>query len=266
MIFALAATTSIVITALMVVTSRARDSSKPTGLPFKGKSDKKSPKKKPINSIAIKVEEMKNQKKKLDYHLRIQKLRPDFELIWIDATPGDDGFGQYLFNFITEEQGFHDEGILTVAYRRVSLENSAVLQNVKNTYPRRCIVRIVDDSTHSSRLAILRTLQTYLVHPSRNMFGYQYIVDDASDLTPPSDDDLRPMDHFLQDGVIVSLMFKTLEDTGVDWFARNSDCALDFFSGPNFPHEAITRLGYPASGKTVDGFVDTFHHPVANDP
>jgi hypothetical protein len=260
MIFALAATTLVVITGLMA-TSRTKDS-KPSGLPFKGKGDKKSPKKKAIGSISIKVEDVANTKKKLDYHLRILKLRPDFELIWIDATPGDDGFGQYLFDFITNEQGFHTEGILTVAKRRVSLENPAVLQNVKTTYPRRCIVRMVDDSTHSSRLAILRTLQAFLVHPTRNTYAYQYIVDDASDLTPPSDEDLRPMDHFLHDAVIVSLMVKTLEDTGVDWFAENSDCALDFFSGPTFPPEAIRTLGYPAAGNTVDGFVATFHHPV----
>jgi hypothetical protein len=246
-----------------MTTARKKDSKPSSGLPLKvDKGDKKSPRKKPIGSISIKIEDMVSQKKRLDYHLRILKLRPDFELIWIDATPGDDGYGQKLFDFITNEQGFHSEGILTVAKRRVSLENPTILQNIKNTYARRCIIRLVDDSTHSSRLTILRTLQAFLVHPSRNTYNYQYIVDDASDLTPTSDDDLRAMDHFLHDAVIVSLMVKTLEDTGVDWFAENSNCALDFFSGPTFPPEAIGRLGYPAGGTTVNGFVATFNHPV----
>ena len=260
MIFALAAVFSVVITGLMVTTP-LKQGSKTTALPFKG--GKKSPKKKPISSI--KVEDMVAQKKRLDYHLRILKLRPDFELIWIDATPGDDGYGQKLFDFITNEQGFRSEGILTVVRRRVSLENPALLLNAKNSYTRRCIVRLTDESTHASRLAILHALQGFLVHPSRNLFNYQYIVDDASDLTPNSNA-LQPMDHFLQDRDIVKLMEETLEDTGIGWYAENSDCALDFFSGPTFPQDAIGRLGYPAGGIDVNGYAATFNHPVRDEP
>jgi hypothetical protein len=210
---------------------------------------------------------MANQTKRSDYHLRIIKLRPDFELIWVDASPGDDGYAQKLFDYITNEQGFESEGILTVTKRRTSKENNSVLLNVKNTYARRCIVRLVEnDSTHSSRLAILLLLQAYLVHPTRNTFNYRYIVDDSSDLTPPSDDDLQAMDHFLHDGVVVYLMEHTLENTGIRWYEENSDSALDYFSGPTFPPEAIGKLGYPTSGIVVNGFAAAFNHPVANNP
>jgi hypothetical protein len=57
------------------------------------------------------------------YHLKILKLRSNFELIWIDATPGNDGYGQKLYNHITtRDEGFLDNGIFMVAKRRVSLE------------------------------------------------------------------------------------------------------------------------------------------------
>jgi hypothetical protein len=77
----------------LMSTTPPRGKSKPaSSLPFK--SAKKSPKKKPITSIRI-TEESFSQKRKMAY-----MLRPDFELIWIDATPGNDGYGQKLYSMI----------------------------------------------------------------------------------------------------------------------------------------------------------------------
>jgi hypothetical protein len=74
------------------------------------------------------------------------------------------------------------------------------------------------------------------------------------------------MDHFLQDRDIVQLMEDTLEDTGIGWYAENSDYAMDFFSGPTFPPDAIGRLGYPPGGIDVNGFAAAFNHPVVDEP
>jgi hypothetical protein len=51
------------------------------------------------------------------YHLKKLKPSPNFELIWIDATPGNDGYGQKLYDHITRDrdEGFCDNGILMVA-------------------------------------------------------------------------------------------------------------------------------------------------------
>ena len=213
------------------------------------KATKKSPKKKAVASIQLSEADLSG-KRKLDYHLRILKLACEFEVISIDGTPGNDGFGQKLFANITDNNGFRDEGILMVAKRRVSQADNSVLCNANNTYPRRVIIRSVEEegSTHASRLAILRALQAFLVRTDNNRFGYAYVVNDESDLTPTLEKDLEPMDHYIHDMLIVNLMCSVLEETGNGWYAANSDNALDFFSGPTFPPYAIEQLGYPASG------------------
>jgi hypothetical protein len=168
----------------------------------------------------------------------------------LSVAMSNDGFGQKLFGNITDNNGFRDEGILMVAKRRVSQADNSVLCNANNTYPRRVIIRSVgeDGSTHASRLAILRALQAFLVRTDNNRFGYAYVVNDESDLTPTLEKDLEPMDHYIHDMLIVNLMCSVLEETGSGWYAANSDSALDFFSGPTFPPYAIEQLGYPASG------------------
>ena len=227
-----------------LVTSMAPRGTKKTA-PVPVKTSHSSPKKKDFANIKVKQEDL-NQKKKSSYFMKIVKLRPDFELIWIDASPGNDAYAQPLFDFVEKEDGFKQEGVIMVIRRRISQGNNEVLTNANNTYPRRCIIRMVDDSTHDSRLAILRAMQAYIMRPEHNKFGYSYVVNDASDLTPPNADALEPMDHFIQDDHIVNLILLVFEDTGETWFADNVANALDFFSGPNFPDYAMEKLGYPA--------------------
>jgi hypothetical protein len=256
-----------VLLACLMVTTPAKGK-KTTGL-VPTKSNKGSPKKKPLNSIRITEETLANKRRKSDYHLRIMKLRPDFELIWVESTPGNDGYAQKLFDFITKADGFRAQGVLMVAHRRISKENTDTMKNSKDTYARRCIVRVVqddDDSTHTSRLAILRALRAFLIRPENNQFDYEYVVNDASDLTPPVEDDLEPMDHFLHDSVIVNLISTVFDDTANGWYAENPDSALDFFSGPTFPAYAVDTLGYPAGGINANGMSAHFHLPDNNEP
>jgi hypothetical protein len=51
------------------------------------KATKKSPKKKAVASIQLSEADLSG-KRKLDYHLRILKLACEFEVIYIDGTPG----------------------------------------------------------------------------------------------------------------------------------------------------------------------------------
>ena len=229
----------------------------------KGKSPpekKESPKRKEISKISFSAGDLK-QKRKPSYFLKIVKLHPDFELIFIDATPGTDGYGQRLFDHITNDNGFRDEGILLVARHRINRENNGILTNVLNGYPRRSIVRMVDTSTHESRLAILRALSAYLMLPDNNKFGYDYIVNDASDLTPAATEDFESMDSFIQDDMIVTIMINIFENTDQNWYGNNRASALDFFGGPTFPQYAIDMLGYPSEGIEQNGFARGFQPP-----
>jgi hypothetical protein len=106
-----------------------------------------------------------NGKHKLDYHLKIVKLACDFKLIYIKGTPGNDGFGQKLFDHITSNNGFCNEGVLMVAKRHVSQADNSVLANANNSFPWRVIIRSVGEegSRHENRISILRALQASLI-------------------------------------------------------------------------------------------------------
>jgi hypothetical protein len=175
-------------------------------------------------------------------------LKPDIELIWIDGLPGNDGYAQDLFNHITNENGFREFGLLMVARRRVNQATNEELKNMRNNYARRCIVRALDGpSMPESRLAILHAFQMFVSRPKFNKFNYHYTVDHESDLTPKDDANLVAMDHFILDDVIVNFMIPVYEETDANWYSKNADSALDFFSGPSFPSYAIEALGYPSS-------------------
>jgi len=86
--------------------------------------------------------------------------------------------------------------------------------------------------------------------PEHNRFGYTYLVNEESDLTPPQDQ-LEPMDAYLVDHQIVSLLQSVLEGADNTFYENNQDIADDFFSGPIYSQSAVDALGYPC-GATID--------------
>jgi len=263
MIFAVGALLTVLVTSF-VVTARGKGKNE-TSLP--AQPIKHSPKKKLLSTITIKQEDI-NGKRKLGYHLKIIKMKPDFEVIWVDATPGDDGFAQGLFNHITNENGFREFGLLMVTRRRIDQANNNELINTKNKYARRCIVRALDgESTHESRLEILHAFQAFLMRPEFNKFNIPYAVGDDSDLTPHAEADLQAMDHFILDATIVNLICTVYDETDTNWYNKNRASALDFLSGPLFPTYAVEQLGYPSSGLDRNGIAASFNMPtVENEP
>jgi hypothetical protein len=51
------------------------------------------------------------------------------------------------------------------------------------------------------------------------------------------------------------LVFK---DPWSGWYAGNTDCAIDFFSGPAFPAYAIEQLRYSTCGLRRNGYAPIF--------
>jgi hypothetical protein len=252
--------------ASLTVTNRGKEKNEKNAATTVVHSIKQSPKKKNLGDIRIKQEDVSSKKKKLGYHLKILKLKPDFEIIWIDGAPGNDGYAQDLFRHITDENGFREFGLLMVTRRRISQADNNELQNTRNTYARRCIIRTVDGiSTHNSRLAILHAFQLFLSRPEFNKYQYNYSVDHESDLTPENDADFVALDHFIQDDVIVNIMINVYEEADANWYNKNHEAALDFFSGPSFPVYAIEQLGYPSNTPNNPGFVAGFKVPNANE-
>jgi hypothetical protein len=158
-----------------------------------------------------------NGKHELDYHLKIVKLTCDLELIYVKGTHGNDSFGQRLFDHFRNNNGFCNKGVLMVAKRHASqADNSVMVKKENNLFPRRVIIRSVDEegSTHESRISILSALQAFLVQTDNNKFRYAYIVNKESNLTPVVNTNLEPMDHYIHDMVIVNLMCRIFEETG----------------------------------------------------
>jgi hypothetical protein len=129
MIFAIGALLTALVASL-VVTPRGKGKHE-TNLPTQ--PIKHSPKNKLLSTITIKQEDITG-KRKLGYHLKIVKLKPDFEVIWVNATPGGDGYTQDLFNHITNENGFREFGLLTVTRRHIDQTTNNELINTKNKY------------------------------------------------------------------------------------------------------------------------------------
>jgi hypothetical protein len=261
MLFASAAITFVVTMGLSSVGLMVTSSSKKVGKTSPVKKD--SPKKKNLNDIHIKEEDLK-QKRKPAYYLKIVKLRPEYELIFIESTPGTDGYGQKLYDHIKNNNGFRDDGVLLVVRRRISKMNNNVLTNTRDNYPRRVIVRLVETSTSESRLAILQAFRTFFNLPENNKFGYDYVVNDASDLTPADEADHEAMDDYIQDDMIVNIIDMVYEKTDQSWYSTDTENALAFFSGPTFPQWAIDKLGYPEEGIAHGGVAAGFNMPAEN--
>jgi hypothetical protein len=246
--------------ASLTVTARGKDKN---AAAVPAQAIKHSPKKKNLGGVIIKQEDINQSKAKIRYYLKIIKLKPDIEVIWIDSTPGNDGYGQHLFNHIKNENGFREFGTFVLARRRVNQATNEELNNARDDWSRRCIVRILDEpSSHDSRLAVLSAFQLYLQQPLFNKYDTHYSVGRESDLTPENEADLVAMDHFLLDNVIVNIMTTVYEGTDTNWYSHNVDSALDFFSGPLFPACAVQALGYPSIAADNPGFAPGFNPPM----
>jgi len=235
--------------------------------PTKKKTGDESPKKtgspKKKNLLEVKVSGAK-QACKTNYIFKIVKLKPDVEVIWCKKMPRDDAFIHHLVKFIEDENGFREQGIIMVCRHRMSRLNNDICFNANDAFPRRLIVRVVEESTPEDRMAILMLLCNFMMHPEHNRYGYEYIVSESSDLTPHNTNELEPANAFIPDNSIVNLIDAIYENVDDGWYAHNEETALEFFGDMPYPRYAIDQLGYP-DGNVNDGgqFAAGFNPPPA---
>ena len=160
-----------------MATSASRSSNKKSN---GSESPKKSGSPKKKNLLEVRVSSSK-QARKLTYLFRIMKLKPDVEIIWCDKTPRDDAFIHHLVKHIEEENGFREQGILMVCHRHVGRLDNSIRFNENDAFPRRLIVRVVDESTAQDRMAVLMLLRDFMMRPENNRYGYEYQVNETSD-------------------------------------------------------------------------------------
>jgi len=221
-----------------------------------------SPKKK--NLLEVKISTTK-QARKVVYQFKIIKLKPDVEIIWCEKTPRDDAFIHHLVKFIEDENGFREQGVVMVCRRRMSRLNNDLRTNDLDTFPRRLIIRVVDESTNQSRMAILMLLRDFMMRPEHNRYGNTYQVNESSDLTPLNANDLEPANAYIPDNTIVNLIEAIYENVDAGWYGFNRENASDFFADTPYPRYAIEQLGYPNITVDVNAneFAPGFNPPPA---
>jgi hypothetical protein len=228
--------------ATSVVVNMARTSSRMSTSTTESSPKKSSPKKKDMTSIKLsKAKPMRRP----TYVFKIMKLKADIEVIWCEKTPHDDAFIHPLIKDIEENDAFRDHGIVGITRRRAGRLDNSLLTNGIDGYPRRLIVRVVDESTHESRTAILMVLRQFMMRPENNRYSYEYAVNEASDLTPADEDMLEPVNAYIPDYSIVNIITAVFETADTHWYENNIEIANDYFADQPYPRSAIDQLGFP---------------------
>jgi hypothetical protein len=224
-----------------------------------------SAKKKRTDLLQIKVTSTK-QSRKVAYAFKILKLKADIEVIWCEKGPGDDAFIHPLIKQIEENNMLGEQGVIAVVRRRMSRTDNSVRFNQNDAYPRRLIVRTVDESTHQSRMAMLMLCRDFMMRPENNRFTYEYQVDNSSDLTPLKEDMLEPVNAYIPDSSIVNIIMAVYEIDNDTWFTRNRDIATDYFGDVPYPRYAVEMLGYPDNDDDHLGqYARGFNPPIPRD-
>ena len=199
----------------------------------------------------IKVASTK-QPRRVSYMFRILKLAADIEIIWCEKTPVDDAFIHPLIKTIEEHGTFLEDGVIAVVRRRISRTNNDIQNNRNDSYPRRLIVRTVDESTTETRMGVLMKFREYMMRPEHNRFNYDYVVNEHSDMTPLNPDLLEPVNAYVPDTSIVNIIKGIYEIEDNTWYENNREIASDFFPDRPFPRYAVEILGFPDNGYDSD--------------
>lgn len=198
------------------------------------------------------------------YYLKVEAVRPNIELFWAQVDQRNDAFLHHVHMLVETDQSWRDDGFMLVARRRISIDNNDTLVNARDQFPRRVIVRILDEgqvSTPETRQHGLNRIQQQCMMPANNKYGYEYIIDDASDLTPDDPEHYVHPDTYLQDSTLINMILGMYEDAGPDWYSRNKEIAKEYWTGPLYPTAACDQLGYPHSPPATSP-----HSTKENDP
>lgn len=212
----------------------------------------------------IKISGTKSMRKP-NYYLKVDTLMGNLEVYWIQVDAHNDAYQAHLHKAIEEDPFWHNLGFMAVARRRISPNNDEFMTNMKDQYPRKVMVRVLEpdeQSTPAGRQLSLQHIKNFCMTPSNNRFSYEYIIDESSDLTPEKYDHYARCDSYLQDFVICNLVKGLYDDAGPAWYEVNNETARMYWSGPDYPDIACNELGYPRSavpGGNGKAFASTYN-------
>ncbi len=183
------------------------------------------------------------------YNLKCEKLQGDFEIYFCQRDGMNDAFMAHFYKELEENQEWRlVHGFLLACRRRTSVLVNDFMTNGKDAFPRKVAVRCLDgeESTPDSRRHMLERIRDFCMREENNRYHYDYIIDEASDLTPEHEQDYQRCDAYIQNSVIMNIIEGMYEDAGAEWYKQHTNDADVFFTGPIYPDAAIASLGYPA--------------------
>jgi hypothetical protein len=92
------------------------------------------------------------------------------------------------------------------------------------------------------------TIDQFFSLPANNKYGTKYTISEASDMTPENVNDRDPLDTWLQDDDVSSVMDEYFDALDLDkkWAVRFPRASLEWFGNIPAPSVATEKYGYPS--------------------
>ena len=139
-----------------------------------------------------------------------------------------------------------------------------LLFNSTDGYPCHLILRVVDESTHESRMGILMILQEFMMRPENNQYSYEYIVNETSDLTLANKQQLEPANAYIPDYSVLNIIMAIFETADENWYVNNIEIANDYFVDQPYPPHILQLINL-AFRKPVVHFIQDSICPQMRD-
>ena len=131
-----------------------------------------------------------------------------------------------------------------IKYRRTPLSENVIMTDGKGFW-RSVIIRTLTTgtSTEETRKEGLAVLKAFFL--DRKFTDYPPAEINCLDGSDPKHP--QPLDHFLQDSDIVSIIEEHVDEShlNTEFYENFEACAKNMWAGPNYPSYALLTLGFP---------------------
>ena len=87
-----------------------------------------------------------------------------------------------------------------------------------------------------------------MMKPENNQYLYEYIINETSNLTPATEQQLEPANAYIPDYSIMNIIMAIFETADVNWYINNIEITSNYFADQPYLRSAIDQLGFPETG------------------
>ena len=169
------------------------------------------------------------------------------EIYLYTANGDNDGFTNNFRKYTKGEitcNTLEDANFTDIKYRRIPLSENLIMTDGKGFW-RSVLIRTLTTgtSTEETRKEGLAVLKAFFL--DKKFTDYPPVDINCLDASDPKDP--QPLDHFLQDHDIVSIIEEHVDESHLnqDFYSKFEACAKKIWEGPNYPAYAFSTLGFP---------------------